>query len=166
MQCSSNWSQMVHAHDEHRWHSSLTCSHASQIYWLEYNWDHSLPIRPGSIPTSINTHFCPLYDVFRHLHSVCLSSYRISLHSSMSSQWLSITSLIRWPLRPDLLSHHINPHIMHAKVRLSLHWSLACCGAQSPFLDVRGDHLCHRNPPYVNFGADSSFLIMALSRKP
>ena len=157
---------MVHAHHEHRWHSSLTCRYTSQISWLDNHWDHSFPIRSGSLPNSINTHFCSLHHVLRHFHSVCLSSDRISLHSSMSSQWLSITSLIRWPLRPDLLSHHINPHIMHAKVRLPLHWSLACCGPQNPFLDVRGDHIYHRYRPYVHYGADSSFLIMGLSRKP
>ena len=100
MQCSSNPSQMVHAHDEHWWHSSFAWGVSPQISWLEYDWDHSFSIRSGSISTSINTHFCSLHHVLRHLHSVCLSSDRISLHSSMSSQWLSVTSLIRWAISP------------------------------------------------------------------
>ena len=100
MRCPSNPSQMVHAYDEHRWHSSPTCCHAAQISWLEYDWDHNFLTRSASIPTSINTHFCSLHHLLRHLHSVRLSSDRISLHSSMSSQWLPITSLIRWAISP------------------------------------------------------------------
>ena len=80
----------------------------------------------------------------------------------MCLQWLSITpySLTRWSLRPDLLPHHINHHIMHSKVWLFLHWPLAGCNPQDPLLDVCGDHVYHRSSPYVIFRDDLSHLVL------
>lgn len=90
MQYASDSYQLVHAHDEHWWHSSLTRSHSPHIPWLNYYWNCCFHIRSNSIRPSFNSHFLSLYNVPRDLYPVCLPSNRISLHSSTCLQWLLV----------------------------------------------------------------------------
>lgn len=147
MQPPSDSSQVVHPHHEYRGHSSLTRRYPPYIPWLDNHRDHHFHTGSSPLRPSLSFHPRSLHLVPGDLQPVSVSSNRISLHSSMCLQWLSVTRLIRWPRRPDLLSHHIDHYLMHPKVRLPLHWPLARGNPQDPFLDLRGRHLHHCSSP-------------------
>ena len=136
MQYSSDSYQLVHTHNEHWWHCSLTCSQSPQIFWIDDDWEGHFPIRSSPIRPPLNSYPRSLHHLLWNLHQVCLSSNRIFVHSSMCSQWLSIISLIDPSLRPDLFPHHLNTHIMHSEVRLPFHGPLARYNPQDPLLYV------------------------------